>query len=97
MPAPNPESADPARLLAGLDQIEAACRDERWEDAERLLQEHDRSVRAVPASAWDVDTLNALLQRQLALAELMTSERAKASTELGQLGASRRGAKAYQG
>lgn len=83
-------------LLQQLDAIEAACREERWDDAEALMQEHDQALRAVDPGAWRAETLQALISRQRSLAEAMREARDAAGAELNQFGASRRGAKAYQ-
>ncbi|MCK7595156.1 hypothetical protein [Pseudomarimonas salicorniae] len=79
-----------------LELIEAACREERWEDAETLMAEHDRSLRAVPADAWTAETLRELIGRQEQLASLMRGSRDEAAAELSQLGASKRGVQAYR-
>ena len=84
-------------LFRQLDAIEAACGEQRWEEAESLMQAHDLAVRAVAPGSWTPADLNALIARQQTLAELMRGGRDEASAELGQLGASKRGAKAYGG
>jgi hypothetical protein len=86
-----------AGLLAQLDAIDLACRESRWDDAERLYVAYDAAVRAVPRHSWDPQQLDQLIQRQQALEARMRIDRDSAAGELGQLGAQRRGAKAYQG
>lgn len=86
-----------AGLLGQLDAIDLACSEARWDDAERLYTEYDAAVRSVPRQSWDPLLLNQLIQRQQVLEARMRSDRDSAAGELGQLGAQRRGAKAYQG
>jgi hypothetical protein len=88
--------ADLQSLLQRLTSIEAACLEARWEDAEALMQEHDRALREVPTSDWTRDALQSLLDRQQQLAQLMRTDRDSASAELAQFSASKRGAQAYR-
>ena len=96
MTRPNRDVADLPRLLSRLDQIEAACREERWDEAESLMIEHDAALRAVPQGSWSVETLTQLIERQQHLSNMMRDARDAAAAELSRLGASKRGAKAYR-
>lgn len=96
MTHPNRGVADLPQLLARLDQIEAACREERWDEAESLMIEHDTALRAVPPASWRTEILSQLIERQQQLAGVMRDARDAAAAELSQFGASKRGAQAYR-